>query len=349
VVRRILIAALLLGTVPVISAQDADDSTLRVSSRLVVVPALVQGRANDVAYSLHAEDFQLSDRGVPQKLSLDEATKQPLSLVVLMQTGGAAVRELDKYRGLETMLSEMLGGAPNQVAIVNFDSRPEAASPFTSDIEQWKDAIDQPDPGDSGAAIRDALKFSLGMLARQPANHRKVILLLSQPQDAGSKASAEEIARIAGETDTAIYSLTFTPQLTRLKGALKEPHGPIHTVTLAPPGTATGQVRVWGFDFSEPLNMVLDAMRKDVAAEVAKVSGGEAMRFSDRNQLDDTLATIGRHMQNRYMLSFSPLKPVPGFHAIRLSLMNHPELSVTARTGYWLGGETSSSKDASTR
>jgi VWFA-related protein len=343
VVRRILIAALLLGTVPVVSAQDDDDSTLRVSSRLVVVPALVQGRANDVAYSLRAEDFQLSDRGVPQKFSLDEATKQPLSLVVLMQTGGAAVREFDKYRGLETMLSEMLGGAPNEVAIVNFDSRPEAASPFTSDIEQWKDAIDQPDPGDSGAAIRDALKFSLGMLARQPANHRKVILLLSQPQDSGSKASAEEIARIAGETDTAIYSLTFTPQATRLKGALKEP---AHS---NPPLTVGNRSYVAYFNLTEPLHMVLDAMQKDVAAEVAKVSGGEAMRFSDRNQLDDTLATIGRHMQNRYMLSFSPSKPVPGFHEIRLSLVNHPKLSVTARTGYWLGGETSSSKDASTR
>lgn len=342
--RRILIAALLFGAVPVLSAQNADDSTLRVSSRLVVVPALVQSQTKDVAYSLRAEDFQLSDRGVPQKISLDEATKQPLSLVVLMQTGGAAVREFDKYRGLETMLSEMLGGAPNQVAIVNFDSRPEAASPFTSDIEQWKDAIDRPDPGDSGAAIRDALKFSLGMLARQPANHRKVILLLSQPQDSGSTASAEEVARTAGEMDAAIYSLTFTPQATRLKGALKEPHGPIHAVTLTPPGTATGQVHVWGFDFSEPLNMVLDAMRKDIAAEVATLSGGEAMRFSDRNQLDDTLATIGRHMQNRYMLSFSPSKPAPGFHPIHVSLVHHPELTVTSRTGYWLSSEVRQEK-----
>jgi VWFA-related protein len=320
-----------------VCAQTADNNTLRVSSRLVLVPALVQSPSRDVVYTLDSKDFQLNDRGIAQQIHLDDTTKQPLSLVVLMQTGGAAVREFDKYHGLETMLEEMLGAAPNQVAIVNFDSQPEAASSFTSDIEQWKDAIDHPDPGNSGAAIRDALKFSLGMLARQPANHRKVILLISQPQDSGSTTSAEEVTRIAGETDTAIYSLTFTPQATRLKGALKEPPHAGRPVTIGK-GTA-GERQFVSFDFTEPLNMVIDAMRKDIASEVARVSGGEAMRFSDKNQLDETLAIISRHVQNRYMLSFAPSNPTPGFHAIHVNLLNHPELTITSRAGYWLSSE----------
>ncbi|MBS1821525.1 MAG: VWA domain-containing protein [Acidobacteria bacterium] len=333
------LTAVLLYLVPgTLCAQNtpSTDNTLHTASRLVVVPALVQSTTKEVVYSLHANDFLLTDKSVPQKVSLDETDKQPLSLVVLMQTGGAAVREFGKYRGLETMLAEMLGGAPNQVAIVNFDSRPEAASPFTSDIAQWTDAIDHPDPGDSGAAIKDALKFGLNLLAKQPPNHRKVVLLISQPQDSGSTTTAKEIGQITSETNAAIYSITFTPQATRLKGALKEPHGPIRTVTLTPPGTATGQVRVWGFDFSEPLNMVLDAMKTDVAAEVAEVSGGEAMRFGDRNQLDEVLSTMSRHIRNRYMLSFTPSRPDVGFHPIRVSLIQHPDLSVKARSGYWL-------------
>ncbi len=125
--RRILTAALLLLAARLI-AQSSSDEALRVSSRLVIVPTLVQTPTKELVYSLLPEDFLLTDKGVPQKISLDDGTKQPLSLVVLMQTGGTAVREFDKYRGLETMLADMLGGAPNQVAIVNFDSRPEAAS-----------------------------------------------------------------------------------------------------------------------------------------------------------------------------------------------------------------------------
>jgi len=287
-----------------------------------------------MVYSLKANDFLLTDKGVAQKVALDEASAQPLSLVVLMQTGGPARREFDKYHGLQTMLAGMLGGAPNQVSIVNFDSRPEAASPFTSDIAQWADAIDHPDPGDSGAAIRDALKFGLNLLAKQPPNHRKVILLISQPQDSGSTTTAKEIAQITSEMNAAIYSITFTPQATRLKGALKEPPHPSRPVTLAP--NTAGETHVIGFDFTEALNMVIDSMRTDVAAEVADVSGGEAMRFGDRNQLDEMLSTISRHIHNRYMLSFTPSKPDLGFHPVRVSLVQHPDLSVKARNGYWL-------------
>lgn len=334
--RRLFIAGSLLMAAGQLFAQSPDANTLHTSTQLVVVPALVQSPTNDVVYSLHANDFQLTDRGVPRRVTLDEASKQPLSLVVLMQTGGAAKPEFDKYRGLETMLGDMLGGAPNQVSIVNFDSRPEAASPFTSDIAQWTDAIDHPDPGDSGAAIMDALKFSLEKLAKQPANHRRVILLISQPQDSGSKTTAKEIARITGETNTAIYSLTFSPQMTRLKGALKEPP------RANPPITVGNATYTAYFNFTEPLNMVIDAMRKDVATEVSTVSGGEAMRFGDRQQLDAMLSTMSTHIRNRYMLSFTPSPADPGFHPIHVSLVGYPQLTVTARGSYWLTQQSES-------
>ncbi|WP_260706002.1 VWA domain-containing protein [Edaphobacter flagellatus] len=330
---RWLLTVVLLSVISgTLCAQNTSNtgSTLHTGTRLVVVPVLVQSATKEVVYSLHADDFLLTDKGVPQKVSLDEANKQPLSLVVLMQTGSAAVREFDKYRGLETMLASILGGTPNQVAIVNFDSKPEAASPFTSDIAQWTDAIDHPDPGDSGAAIMDALKFGLDLLAKQPANHRRVILLISQPQDSGSKTTAKEIARITGETNTAIYSITFTPQITRLKGAIKEgghPH---------PPVTVGNGSYVAYFELTEPLQLMKDAIRKDVAAEAATLSGGEAIRFENRQQLADVVASIGNHIRYRYMLTFTPSPADLGFHPIRVSLIHYPELTVSARSSYWL-------------
>lgn len=330
--RRSFTTVLLLLAAKTFLAQGAppSEATLRATARLVVVPTLVQNPSKELVYSLHAEDFLLTDKGIPQRVSLDEAKNQPLSLVVLMQTGGAAIREFDKYRGLETVLAELLGDALNQVAIVDFDSRPEAASPFSSDIAQWTEAINHPDPGDSGAAIMDALKFALNLLAQQPANHRRVILLFSQPQDSGSKITAKEIARITGETNTAIYSVTFTPQLTRLKDAWKEP-----SHSNVPIDVGNGSYVAY-FDLTDPLHMIIDAMRKDVAAEVALLSGGEAIRFESERQLDDVVASIGNHIRYRYMLSFRPSPADPGFHPIRVSLINSPGLTVSARSSYWL-------------
>ena len=80
-------------------------------------------------------------------MTLEEESKRPLSLVVLIQTGGVARGQFPNYENLETMLAEIVGEGPNRVSIVNFDSRPEAASPFTSDIAQWREAINKPDAG----------------------------------------------------------------------------------------------------------------------------------------------------------------------------------------------------------
>src|SRR5271156_2637080 len=134
-------------------------TTLHTTTTLVVVPTLVETQDRELVYSLTADDFALTDNGVPQKVTLDEETKRPLSLVVLMQTGGDARGQFPSYEHLDTMIAELLGEAPNEVSIVNFDSQPEAASPFTTNVAEWRDAIDHPDVGDRGAAIFDGLAY----------------------------------------------------------------------------------------------------------------------------------------------------------------------------------------------
>src|SRR5580704_4333016 len=207
-------------------------TTLHTTTTLVVVPTLVQTAGKEPVFSLTAEDFVLTDNGVPQKVTLEEETKRPLSLVVLMQTGGIARGQFPSYVNLETMLASLLGGAPNKVSIVNFDSRPEAASPFTSEVAQWKEAIDHPDQGDSGAAIFDGIAFGLELLKKEPASNRRAILLISQERDDGSKTQMKDIVRDLGETNTAIYSVTFSAEKTEAKLAFKYPqvNPPISTV-----------------------------------------------------------------------------------------------------------------------
>jgi VWFA-related protein len=310
----------------------------------------VQTPAKDLVYSLTADDFTLTDNGVPQKVRLEADTARPLSLVVLMQTGGAAQSQFKNYANLETMLAAVLGGTPNRAAIVNFDSRIEGASPFTTDIAQWRDAINHPDPGNSGAAIYDGLDFALDLLKQQPANTRRAILLISQQHDDGSKAQLKDIIRTVGETDTAVYSLTFSAEKTTLQQDLKQggsANKPL-TVGNAPPTmlgkrifTSEGpgrpeQYQAY-FNLGAPLGLALGAMRKNLAAEVANLSGGEASSFDNKVQLDESLGTLVNHLRNSYILSFSPTSSEPGLHAIQVRLAHHPDLLVTARTNYWSG------------
>jgi len=76
------------------SAQSSEPSSassqipsLAVRSNLVLVPALVKTKAGEIVFSLTADDFILTDNGVPQSLRLEPDTdSQPLALAVIVQT-----------------------------------------------------------------------------------------------------------------------------------------------------------------------------------------------------------------------------------------------------------------------
>src|SRR5271167_3722242 len=72
------------------SVTTQSPQTLTTSSTLVLVPALVRGKSGQLVYTLSAQDFILTDDGVPQKLKLEQDTGgEPLALVVLIEIGGA--------------------------------------------------------------------------------------------------------------------------------------------------------------------------------------------------------------------------------------------------------------------
>jgi VWFA-related protein len=304
-------------------------STLQVTTTLVQVPTLVQTPAKDLVYSLTAPDFRLTDNGVPQHLTLEAAADQPLSLVVLLQTGASAPRLFEAYRHLTTMLEPLLKDPNNRIAVVTFDSHPEAALPFTTDLTPYLDAINHPDPGDDRAAIFDALNFSLDLLAKEPNTRRRAILLLSQPHDLGSRTTLKQIVRRVGETDTAVYSLTFSAAKARFKGALTDP------AHLNPPWSVGNGSYVAYFNLGEPLGMILTAMQKNSAAELATLSGGETADFSNRQQFEAALGTLANHLPNRYLLTFQPTSAQPGLHTLHVILPHHPDLQISTRANYW--------------
>jgi VWFA-related protein len=321
-------------------------TTLHTTTTLVVVPTLVQTQGQELVYSLRADDFVLTDNGVPQKVALEEETQRPLSLVVLMQTGGDARGQFPSFANLDTMLGSLLGKAPNEVSIVNFDSRPEAASPFTSNIAEWRDAIDHPDEGDHGAAIFDGLAYALELLQKRPAGNRRAILLISQEHDVGSKTPLKEIVRDVGETNTAIYSVTFSAEKTAARQAFKDPAHLNPPISLFP---SDGGIKpyndparpVAGFKLDAPLALIFGAMKKNTSAEVAALSGGEWSSFDNRGELAQDLGILTNHLRNGYVLTFAPTSSEPGLHTITVRIAHHPELTVLARSNYWASEPTS--------
>jgi hypothetical protein len=85
------------------------DSSFAGQTSNVLVPALVRDAAGKVVYTLQADDFVLTDDGVPQELTLLQDTGgEPLALVIVIESGDAAAHQFQKYERPVPPLAPML-------------------------------------------------------------------------------------------------------------------------------------------------------------------------------------------------------------------------------------------------
>jgi VWFA-related protein len=346
---------------------------VRTRSNVVLVPALVRNDKDELVFTLKASDFRVTDDGIERPLTLDEDTgSEPLALVVVVEVGGAGRGKLDSYRNLSAVLDAVVGGVPHRVAVVAFDSTPWLAQDFNPNVDAAGATLHDLDPGDKGAAILDALKFSVGLLRQQPSNYRRAILLLSETNDRGSHATMDDALRAISDTNTAIYSLGFSTgkadaadygyhELPIYKtdggfalGANAYPNPPHGCMGKDPDPEATHNKAVQAYDcltqLIPPLALAKmaairasDGLERNVPETVAQLTGGEYFKFENRRTLVNNLLAISNHVPNRYILSFQPQSPHPGFHAVELKLKDHPGLRITARGGYWADTDAAAS------
>jgi len=336
--------------------------TLTSRSNLVLVPVLVKTKAAKVVFSLTAEDFILTDNGVPQAVRIEEgALGQPLALAVIVQTGGQGAAHLHDYSNLGAVLDAVIGGVPHRVAVIAFDSKARIEQDFTADTDAAAEAIAALQDGDTGAAILDALAFGIRLLAAQPPSYRRAVLLFSETADSGSQTGLENAVRAVEETNTAIYTFGFSttqaavkheasklpaPGGTAYSGEPYQPGGCMSKDPKADPdahGNRGAQALDCAGDLLPPLRLARiaflaakDGIKRNVPKSVAQLTGGEYFAFKDEKTLAQHLIAISNDVPNYYFLSFRPQSPHPGFHALALKVKNRSAYEINARTGYWV-------------
>jgi VWFA-related protein len=335
-----------------------ETTTLTVRSNLVLVPALVKTRHGEVVFELAASDFLLTDNGVPQKLRIEpDNDAQPVALLVLAQTGGIGAPHLSDYTAIAAVLDPVLGNVPHRVAVVGFDSRPHLEQDFTDNQAAAADAIGKLSPGDSGAAILDALRFGIDLLRKQPPAYRRMLMLFSETIDNGSQSTMQDALRAIDDTNTSIYSFGFSSAKSAVKheGAKMVPNGAYASTPYAPGGCmakgsdpdAKGNRAVQALDCAgdllPPLRLprmaylaATDGLKRNIPESVAQLTGGEYFPLKDAKTLSRDLITISNDVPNHYVLSFQPQPPDPGFHTLDLKLKDHPDLELKARNAYWI-------------
>lgn len=299
-------------------AQDQPVETLHVTTNEVLVPTLVEN-ANQVVYGLKPEDFELTDNGVPQRLRVDEEMDTaPVALVVAVQQGRSAALEMDKVAKLGPLLSLFQGNGSGEIALVGFDSTPHLLHDFTGSLDSIESSLHQLQPGDGGAAILDTVGYAIDLLHTQPERYRRVLLLISERRDHGSKhVKPTALVQRIGASNILVLSISFSPSAAEF----------LHDLTDNGDNRTTSMLGA--------LLMAGQAMKKNVAKELARLSGGEYATFTKDKALEAHLAQLAQRVHNRYLLSFSPTDPAPGLHRLRVRLTRDYGATVIARTSYW--------------
>ena len=157
------------------------EPTFSTESNVVLVPTLVMDPKGNAVYGLQAQDFIIEDDGVGQAVQLDDSGEaEPLSVVVAIQTGRRAWREFGRVQGLSPMLAPILDQNRTHVAVLAFDSHVNLTQDFTDDAGRLASCLHTLEPGDRGAAILDAVQYSVRLLDKTPEGTQKVLLLISE-------------------------------------------------------------------------------------------------------------------------------------------------------------------------
>jgi VWFA-related protein len=301
-------------------SQQSPQATIRVNAQEVLVPTLVEKPNGQVIYGLKPDDFVLEDNGVPQKIRVqEEMDTAPVALVVAFEQGRMGGLEFDKLAKLGPLLDLFLADGKGEAALVGFDSTPHLAVDYTHSTEEIDDALKHLEPGDGGGAILDTLSYGVDLLETQPKEYRRVLLLISEERDHGSKhTQPAQLIKKIGRSDVLVLSVAFSPSRAELLHDFKD-SGDNRTTSML-----------------GALLMAVQAFKKNVAKEIAKESGGEYENFTGDKRFEERVAEAARHTRNRYLISFSPSDTTPGLHTIKVRTAQDYGARIVARANYWM-------------
>lgn len=297
-----------------------DTPTLRITTKEVLVPTLVENHDGGILYGLKGGDFVVEDNGVPQKVHVqEEMDTAPVALVVAVEQGGVSALEFDKVAKLGPLLDLFLAEPRSQAALIGFDSEPHMVRDFGHSGEELNNALKTMQPGDGGDAILDTISYAVDLLQTQPKEFRRVLLLISEERDHGSKhAKAEQVIKKIGESDVLVLTVSFSPIQAEFAHDIKD----------------SGENRT--MNMVSALVALVQAFRKNVTKEIAEMSGGEYTKFTNDKNFEARVVEEAKHARNRYLLTFSPSNPTPGLHTLKVRLVDDYDAHIVARANYWV-------------
>jgi VWFA-related protein len=305
---------------PFAAAQEAQQglppagSTLKVTTSVVSVYAVVRQKNGRLIPDLTKDDFTLEEDRTPQVIKyFTRETDTPLTMGILVDTSPSQERVLEVEKSeAETFLREIL--RPKDLTFVmHFDVEVELLQDFTADLHRLDHAIDETEingggvrttgtfpGGDSGGAthLYDAVYLSSRELLNNEVG-RKVLILLTDGEDQGSKVKIEKALEAAQKSDVIIYSIDISDR------GFYSHHG-------------------MSYGGESALHKLSDE------------TGGRVIQANNARDTSSAFEQIANELRTQYLLGYTPTntKLDGTFRKIEVKVST-PSVKVDARRGYY--------------
>jgi VWFA-related protein len=294
----------------------AQDNTIKVDVDLVNVLCTVHGKNNALIGGLEKSDFHLLEDGKEQEIKyFTRETDLPLTIGLLVDVSGSQERLIDtEHRAASAFFRSVL--RPKDLAfIISFGKDSELLQDSTSSPTLLEDGLKQlrlnvpvgglhPGPvptqqNQAGTVLWDAVYLAANERLKSEAG-RKVIVVITDGVDTGSKKTREQAIREAQLADTVVYSIDYSD-----------------------PGAYGG-----GFVFGGGGEGDLRKMSDE--------TGGRVFKVDRKNSLDDIFKQIQEEMRSQYAIAYAPTnaKKDGGYRKLDFKMANK-DYKVQARKGYY--------------
>jgi VWFA-related protein len=286
--------------------------------RVVQVPVTVTNQAGAHIDGLKAGDFSVLDNGEERRFALDTfgAGVAPISLAIAIQTSAISKPAIAKIRRIGGMIQPLVIGRRGEAAVLTFDDEINWHLNFTSDSEAIQKVIRQIETGDPAQArmldavvdVADAMRDRKG---------RRVLLLISESKDRGSRANLEDAIQAVEREGIEVYAATYSAQATSW---IANPDD------LPPPS---------GSNYLAVFREMSRAGKTNHTIALTQATGGASFSFLRERGIEKAVEMLGVDVHAQYILSFPQPAYAEGMHRIDVSAPKRGDVRIRARRAYW--------------
>jgi len=322
----------------VIHAQTQESnrtSAAKIKTQTILInePVTVRNADGRMVPNLEPKDFKITDNGVEQIISHFEVGGDSISLVVLVETSSRIDALLPVLRKCGSLASQIVMGPDAEAAVVGFNDSVDKLQDFTFSGDVIERTFAHLDDGTSGRRLYDAMELAVEMLSSRPVptatnpGRRRVMLVLAESDDKGSKAKLGAVLRRAQLENVTIWSVGLsTVHATLLNRAKMKPSDP-----------------GWGDNNLIPLaawavKNIKDQISKNGLQIATAATGGTHFATWRDRSIQTAIDEIGGELHSQYLLLYTPTGTnAEGYHEIRVEV-DKSNLKVRWRPGYFVEG-----------